>query len=136
MNEKSYQEIVKLCEEGDMLIQNNEFENAIRMYLRALDRIPTPKSNWEASTWVYAALGDTYFLMQDFKNAKECFYSALSCPNGIDNPFIHLRLGESLFECKEMSKAEEYLLRAYMLEGNKIFDDEEEKYFNAIEHLL
>lgn len=64
--------------------------------------------------------------------AKSELYNALNCPSGISNPFILLRLGESLFECGEMDKAKEYLLRAYMIEGYKIFFNEDDKYFELI----
>ncbi len=32
--------------------------------------------------------------------------------------------------------AAEYLLRAYMLEGEEIFEDEDEKYYNCIKDLI
>lgn len=61
------------------------------------------------------------FLNREYEKAKSNLYNARNCPDGISNPFILLRLGESLFECGELDKAREYLLRAYILEGYKLF---------------
>ncbi len=69
----------------------------------------------------YTALGDTYFLNREYEKAKSNLYNARNCPDGISNPFILLRLRESLFECGELDKAREYLIRAYILEGYKLF---------------
>jgi hypothetical protein len=44
------------------------------------------------------------------------------------NPFIHLRLGQSLFEQGDMERAESELLQAYMLAGKDIFSEDDTKY--------
>lgn len=136
LDNKIYTQIVQLCEEGDSLFEEEEFDKAIEMYSNALELLPLPKSNWEASTWIYTALGDTYFINDDFETAKNHFYNALNCPDGISNPLILLRLGESLFECGDFEKAKEYLLKAYMLEGYKIFHEEDDKYFDLIKDII
>jgi len=46
------------------------------------------------------------------------------------------RLGQTLVETNENSKAEEFLLRAYMLVGEDIFWDEDEKYYNVIKEMI
>ena len=54
---------------------------------------------------------------------------------GYGNPFIMLRLGECCLEIGDEKNALEYLLRAYMFEGEEIFapDDEgEDKYFEFL----
>ncbi|WP_336047130.1 tetratricopeptide repeat protein [Solibacillus ferritrahens] len=136
LNDKIYAQILKLCEEGDSLIDEEEFDQAIEKYSTALELVPSPKIDWEASTWIYTALGDTYFINDEFEMAKSHFYNALNCPDGISNPYILLRLGESLFECGELNKAKEYLLKAYMLEGYKIFFEEDDKYFDLIKDII
>ena len=40
------------------------------------------------------------FLNREYEKAKSNLYNARNCPDGISNPFILLRLGESLFECE------------------------------------
>ncbi|MFJ5562455.1 tetratricopeptide repeat protein [Lysinibacillus xylanilyticus] len=136
LDDQVYDQIVQLCKQGNNLVENGQIEKAIESYIAALDLVPLPKENWETSTWIYTALGDTYFLNCDYEKAKSDLYNALNCPNGISNPFILLRLGESLFECGEMDKAKEYLLKAYMLEGYKIFFNEDDKYFELIVDMI
>ncbi|MED4402852.1 hypothetical protein ABET41_16005 [Metabacillus fastidiosus] len=121
---------------GNDFVEKGQVNKAIESYIEALDLVPLPKNDWETSTWIYTALGDTYFYDCDYEMAKNNFYNALNCPNGGSNPFIILRLGESLFECGEIDKAKEYLLRAYMLEGYKIFFNEDDKYFELIVDMI
>ncbi|WHX47203.1 hypothetical protein QNH46_13600 [Paenibacillus woosongensis] len=136
LSNETYEKIVEVCEEADSFIDEDRIEDAINKYLVALEIIPSPKKDWEASTWIYTALGDAYFINDEYEKAKDCFYNALNCPDGISNPLILLRLGESLFECDDMHKAANYLLKAYMLEGYKIFNEEDEKYFNLIKDMI
>ena len=46
-----------------------------------------------------------------------------------------LRLGQCAYELGKQEAAE-YLMRAYMLAGEEIFEDEDEKYFNLIRPLI
>ncbi len=56
---------------------------------------------------------------------------------GYGNPFIMLRLGECCLEIGDEKNALEYMLRAYMFEGEKIFapddgEDDGAKYFEFL----
>lgn len=132
LDKKIYEMVTDLCDEGEGLLDEGNYDNALKKYKQALDLLPLPKEEWEASTWIYTAIGDVFFSKKEYLVASTNFYNALNCPNGISNPFILLRLGQSLFEIKDMDKAKEYLLRAYMLEGYKIFNSEDDKYINLI----
>ncbi len=132
LNNEIYSKILELCSNGDKMVEKGEFDKAIQDYKRALDLVPPPKNTWDTSTWIYTALGDTYFLKSDYKEAIEYFYNAMNCPDGLNNPFILLRLGQSLYNVDEKTKAKEYLLRAYMLEGLEIFQEEDDKYLQLI----
>ena len=46
------------------------------------------------------------FLNREYEKAKSNLYNARNCPDGISNPFILLRLGESLFEAGSLIKLE------------------------------
>ena len=69
---------------------------------------------------------------KDFDASKDFLFNAINCLDGIENPFIMLRLGETCYELGDVNKAKEYLLRAYILEGHSIFENEDEKYFDVI----
>ncbi|MBK0075551.1 hypothetical protein CON56_18415 [Bacillus thuringiensis] len=118
-----------------IFIVHNRF-HFLEGYLVSLEMVPAPKTDWEASTWLYTVIGDTYLIKDDYEMAKSNFYNALNCPDGISTSLILLRLGESLFECGELEKAKKYLLKAYMLEGYKIFFEEDDKYFDLIKDII
>lgn len=136
LEDKVYNEILNLCNLGDSLVEEFKYDDAIKKYLEALDLVPLPKNEWEASMWIYTALGDTCFIKGDYEKAKDFLYEAINCPDGLINPFVLLRLGETLYEVGEFEKAKEFLLKSYMLEGYKIFYDEDEKYFNMIVDII
>jgi tetratricopeptide (TPR) repeat protein len=135
LSEETYEKITELCEKGNELTEENNFEEALKIYLEALKLLPEPKNQWEASSWINSVIGDTYFILKNYKEAKEYFYDALNYLDSIDNPFINLRLGQTLYELKEYEKAKEYLQIAFMLEGYEIFFDEDKKYFKLIENI-
>lgn len=58
--------IVQLCEAGNVFVENKYLDKALESYNAALDLVPLPKDNWETSTWIYTAIGDTYFLMNEY----------------------------------------------------------------------
>lgn len=53
LDDQVHNQIVKLCNLGDSQVEDNQFEKGIDNYLKALDLIPNPKIEWEASTWIY-----------------------------------------------------------------------------------
>ncbi|MGI8789234.1 MAG: tetratricopeptide repeat protein [Pyrinomonadaceae bacterium] len=124
--------VEELAEEGNSLAEKSDFGGAIKKFEQALAIVPDPKNEQEASLWLYASIGDMYFLKDDFENSAENFYNALNCPDGQVNGFVHLRLGEDLFELEVKEKSLDHLLKAYMLEGSEIFAGENEKYFGFL----
>ena len=136
LNNDIYQKIVQLSEKGDEFVDNREYKKAILLYKKALSLIPKNKYEWEASLWLFVALGDTYYLDGNYKESLNFMFEALNCQGGLENPFVFLRIGECFFEINNKIKAREYLLKAYMLDENRIFNGENEKYLNAIKDLI
>jgi tetratricopeptide (TPR) repeat protein len=130
--DEDYVMIEKLSEEGNNLVDKNDFDGAIAKFKQALELVPSPKNNFEASLWLYASIGDMYFLKEEFDDAAKHLYNALNFPDGQANAFVHLRLGQVLFELENEEKSLDHLLKAYMLEGEGIFDEEEDKYFEFL----
>ncbi|SHM03275.1 hypothetical protein SAMN02746009_03838 [Hymenobacter psychrotolerans DSM 18569] len=56
----------------------------------------------------------------------------MHCPDAIGNPLIHLRLGQVQYEMGNFAKAKDELMRAYMGQGEEIFEGEDEKYFTFL----
>jgi tetratricopeptide (TPR) repeat protein len=136
--DKIYNKLTSLSEKGDSLAEKGKYDKAIETYNTALELIPLPRENWDAATWLYAAVGDAYFLKKDWENALNCFMDAQKCPDGLGNPFLCLRIGQCFYETGNFKNAESYLLQAYMLDGKDIFENDEceAKYFEAIKSLI
>ena len=115
-------------DEGDRLFDRGQFAAALEKYEAARALLPSDPERWEASTWVYTALGDTLFLSRDYAGAHQALQQALRCPQGADNPFINLRLGQCEFELGRTQVAQTILKRAFELGGDDVFEDEDEKY--------
>ncbi|GAA4441453.1 tetratricopeptide repeat protein [Bremerella cremea] len=128
MPDEIYDQLNEHCERGEALLAKGDADAALEQYQAAEALIPSPKLSWEAALWVYAAIGDAWFAKQDFDRARQAFSNAVLCPDGLGNPFIHLRLGQCQFEENNLDKAADELTRAYMAEGLAIFEDENPKY--------
>lgn len=134
---KSYiEDIERICRAADDYVAEGNNDEAYRKYKEALDIIPEPKTAYETATWIFVSIGDLYFKTGRYDLAKEYFYEAKDCPNGVSNPYVLFRLGQSLVETNDEKDAKEFLLRAYMLVGDDIFWDEDEKYYNVIKEMI
>ena len=129
LDEPVYREVTRLCKAGDELAERGQYEDAVAEYNKAWKLIPQPKNNWKASTWILAAIADACFFIGKNKSAWQALEYAMTCPDGLGNPFLHLRFGQVLFESGENDLAADELMRAYMGAGEEIFRDEDPKYF-------
>lgn len=126
--EKIHADIVAICATGDEYAEAGEYERAVGEYNRAWTLVPDPKNNWNASTWILAAIADACFLAGHTTSAREALQYAMTCPGAIGDPFLHLRYGEVLFDAGEEDAAAEELIRAYMGAGEEIYISEDPKY--------
>ena len=133
LNESVHVQIRDLCAKGDALVAQRQFEQAFHFYSEALKLVPEPAEDWEATTWILAAIGDLYFLAGHFDKATIAFEDACRCPGGLGNAFVHLRLGQCHFELGKLDQAADELTRAYMGAGRDILEEEDPKYLQFLE---
>src|SRR5262249_11762804 len=88
--EETHVEIQRLCADGDALAERKDYAQALRSYWAAWDLLPEPKVQWEAATWILAAIGDANFLSRDYNAGRDNLSNAMRCPGAIGNPFLHL----------------------------------------------
>jgi tetratricopeptide (TPR) repeat protein len=124
--------IQHFCSDGDALASAGRYEEAIGQYSRAWEIVPAPKSQWNASTWILAAIGDAAFLADYKTSAKEALEYVMVCPDAVGNPFLHLRLGQVLLDMGEHDRAADELMRAYMGAGADLFAAEDERYLSFL----
>src|SRR5690349_6264608 len=100
LDDALHDKIKVLGKQGDALAKMGDYDGAVEKYLAAWAMLPGEKSTWEAGTWLLAAIGDAHFLAGRFDKAANVLTSTLISdgPGVAENPFIHLRLGQSLFE--------------------------------------
>jgi tetratricopeptide (TPR) repeat protein len=128
-----YSRITELCEEGDEAQAEGEYKAAIVKYDEAWNLLPDPKEKWEASTWILSAIADACFLAGHKEAALETLRYAMTCPGAIGNPFLHMRLGQSLLDTDgDEAQVVDELLRAYMGAGEEIFEDEDPRYLDFL----
>lgn len=132
LSKATWEKIDELSKKGNLLIENEKYEDALFCFLNALKLIPTPATEWPAGMWLYASIGDAYFLMDNYSEAYESFQFAVLSPDGLGNPFIHLRLGQCAFNLRNYNRAADELIRAYMGAGQEIFETEEDKYLEFL----
>ena len=132
IEDKIHEEIKSLSQSGDALAEAEDYTQALVQYWSAFDLIPEPKNEWEATTWVLAAIGDANFLSKDYQAGIDNLSNAMYCPNAIGNPFLHLRLGQCLFEMEFLDQAADELIRAYVLEGEELFSEDDPKYLDFL----
>lgn len=133
LSDSTHADIAALCKQGDDLAREGHLEEGKNKYVAALRLLPENHREWEAATWIYAAIGDVHFQMKNYDKAFKCFYNAAQCPKGLGNPYIHLRLGQLYYEQERLDKAADELTRAYMGAGIAIFMEDDPKYLEFLE---
>lgn len=128
LDDAVHQAISGFCEGGDDLAERGLYDQALVEYNKAWALLPEPQSDWEASTWILAAIADAHFLMGNHVTARQALEYAMTCPDALGNPFLHLRLGQVLHEVGDLDGAADQLMRAYMGAGAEVFETEDEKY--------
>ena len=134
------EKLEEFCEKGNMLADLGEREEAIQIWQEGLDLIPAPQQFYSETVWFLVSIGDMHFQLGRYPEACECFDKARGnmSGEGYANPFVMLRLGECCLELGDEKNALEYLMRAYMMEGEEIFRPDEDgeddggKYFEFL----
>lgn len=129
-------EIKQICSDGYDYYDSGDFERALRLFYKAWLMIPSPQSDFLEAGWVLTAIGDAYFKLHKYEQSITALESCLHCPGINGNPFVHLRLGQSLIESGEIIKARKELLKAYQTSGKSVFENEPIKYLNHITDLV
>jgi tetratricopeptide (TPR) repeat protein len=128
LSDEMYERIKALCATGDALATQGRYSDALGQYRAAWDFLPEPRTEWEAATWILAAIGDANLFGGDFVAGRDNLSTAMHCPDAIGNPFLHFRLGQCQFELGNLDRAADELARAYMGAGAEIFDGADPKY--------
>ncbi|MGE0490962.1 MAG: DUF2314 domain-containing protein [Vulcanimicrobiota bacterium] len=126
------EEIERLCNQGYELAESRQWQQAWMKFAEAYELIPPPLDGREETTWVLTAIGDVAFRSGEYDKAIEVLESALGCPGGSADPFLRLRLGQSLYDSGVRQRGREELAEAYRQGGAELFEDEDERYLREL----
>ena len=125
--EEIQDQVETLTEQGEEAMDQGRYEEALDIFNQALSVLPEPREVWEAYVWLKAAMGDACFLSDRFEDGLDHFYEAYTNagPENI-NPFIVYRLGQTYRQLQDEDNAIEFFIKAYMLEGESVFEDQDD----------
>jgi tetratricopeptide (TPR) repeat protein len=126
----------KICEEAQVLSNQEMYDAALRLFYKAWLTLPKPQMEQESSEIILSHIGDTYYQLKKYKPAIEALRSALACQKTDRRAFVLLRLGQSFLDTNQEPQAKTYLLKAYRLGGEMLFKSEKKVYFNAIKGVI
>jgi hypothetical protein len=79
-----------LCAAGDQLAAQESYVDAIAKYEEAFAQLPEPRTDWDAATWIKAALADAHFFSGDYQACWNATQDAVKCcPGALENAFLH-----------------------------------------------
>lgn len=116
--------LYELADEGHKLTLNEQYMDAIHIWKRAIEMIPEPKQHYSETANFYEGIAYNYQIMCMYPqslNFMERVFSVLG-ENANQNPFTMLNMGEIYYELGKIELSVKYLNRAYILEGDEIFD--------------
>lgn len=133
LSDELHAEVQRLGALGDQYSEAARYPEALSSYWAAWDLLPEPKTNWDAATWILAAIGDANFSNGDYAAGRDNLANAMHCPDAVGNTFLHLRLGQCLLELQDLDRAADELMRAYMGAGPEIFKEQDPKYIRFLQ---
>lgn len=123
-----HEKILRICTDGDALAAAGHYDDAIAEYRHAWSLVPRPQERWSETIWILGAFVDAYFLSGRLEQARTALDRAMACPDGPEQPFLQLRLGQILLDAGDEDGAAIALARAYRDVGEDIFVNEADRY--------
>jgi len=128
-----FERVTELSEQGNAAMEDGDYARAVMLWREALGLLPAPEKKWSAAMWLHGSIGDAQRASGDIEDGLSSFQSAAATVDGAQNPFIQYGLGISLLDMGRTEEATDPLLRAYMLAGTDIFQEDDPRY---LQHLM
>ncbi len=121
-------EVDRLFNEGEEFADAEQYADALSRFQAAWELLPEPKEEEETAVQILAAIADCRFFLGEWDECRKAVQQAFRCGAELDNPFLRLRLGQSLYELGDEREAANWLVPVYLMEGRKPFEGEDPKY--------
>lgn len=122
----------RLFAEGEALADAERDAEALARFEAAWAALPDPKEDQEPAVRVLAAIADCHFLLGDWAGCRDAIQDAFECGADVANPFLRLRVGQSLLELGDEAEAANWLVLPYLGEGDALFEGEDPKYLGFV----
>jgi hypothetical protein len=126
----------RLFAEGEALTDEMRDEEALSSFRAAWALLPGPRDKQELAGRILAAIADCCFYLGDWEGCRRAVQHAFRCGEDLSNPFLRMRLGQSLYEMGDDQEAANWLVPVYLLEGRKPFEGEDPKYLESFQNRL
>ncbi|WP_020472605.1 hypothetical protein [Zavarzinella formosa] len=130
------EEADRLFAEGEELADAGNEAEALARFQAAWAALPEPRDEQEPAAMILAAIADSQFYLGQWEACRETVQQAFRCGADVANPFLRLRLGQSLYELGNEPEAANWLTPAYLSEGRALFADDDPKYLEFFQGKL
>ena len=103
LSDELYAQITKHTDIGEHYFEEGKYRKSLEEYKKAFELIPEPKTNWEASVWTLAAIGDAHFMLREFVSALKIFEQLMNEYHEEENPFTRVRYVQCLWRQEMLS---------------------------------
>nr|USU34169.1 tetratricopeptide repeat protein [Methylobacterium sp. OTU13CASTA1] len=128
-----FKDVEDLSECGNTHMQAGLYDAAVVVWQQALRLLPPPQAQWDAALWLHASIGDAFRAKGEITAALDSFQNAARCADGAVNPFVLFSIGACNVDSGHEDVAVDPFLRAYMLEGEGIFEGQDPGYIKVLQ---
>ena len=128
-----FKDVEDLSECGNTHMQAGLYDAAVVVWQQALRLLPPPQAQWDAALWLHASIGDAFRAKGEIAAALDSFQNAARCADGAVNPFVLFSIGACNVDSGHEDVAVDPFLRAYMLEGEGIFEGQDPGYIKVLQ---
>ena len=118
----------RLLAEGDDLADAGDDTQALARFQAAWSALPEPREEQEPAVRIQGAIADSHFHLGHWEDCCRAVQHTFRCGEEPDNPFLRLRLGQSLYELGDEQEAANWLVPAFLSEGRSLFQSDDPKY--------
>jgi len=130
------EEAQRLFAVGDDLADEGKDAEALGLFQAAWSALPEPREELEPTIRILGAIADCHFLLGRWEDCRQSVQHAFRCGADMDNPFLRLRLGQSLYELGDEQEAANWLVPAFLSEGRDLFEQDDLKYLEFVRSRL
>jgi hypothetical protein len=129
-------DVDRLVAAGEQFAQAARHDEALPQFRAAWEAMPEPKDEHDAAVGVLAAIADCCFFLGQWDECHDAVQHAFRCGADLSNPFLRLRLGQSLYELGNVHESANWLVPVYLMEGCEPFENDDPKYLESFRSRL